>query len=1034
MKNIKLHIVILLLGLLFRLAPVQAQMVIISPQEKSVHSLHHIAVTVIAKPGAPTWLYVNGVLTDSGFVRIDGKYDFLNVDLPDGPVVLRTEAKGARGRLFKALRHIHILGPAVKLQTGKNAIKLPADGKSKIEIEARAVDAWGHKLESLKDVTVKLKNGNVLSPDLDSLTAGSQIRVTGGKIKFIIQAASRAGREDAVISIAGKDFPVPVLYTTPLPPLMVVGSLNAGISLIQRDGSTMLEPKFSLADINNSESSLKSIPLNGRMAFYAKGSVFNKYRVTASYDSRRSRENQLFRDMDPNQQYALYGDASTLKYDARTESKFYGKIEQNESHLVVGDFNTDFKGTEFSTYDRSFNGIQTKLQSGNNSLTAFATLNNRKMQLDEIRGQGISGYYFLSGSQITIYTDKVRLEVRDKYHPETVLRSTEKARFQDYDINYVDGTIMFKQPVPSIDPGGNPVFIVAVYEYRSNAEKTLIGGLRYEGSYANKFKIGSTFIIEEKQPANYLLYGADADLNFFSWLQINGEIAQSQSSGFTIARRVGKAYKTEFKLKPLRSFAINGYYRKVENDFVNASQTGTQFEMGSEKYGFTGKLGLGKFGRIQSEWYRQYNRTSTVSENHVQVAKAAYEYSISARTGIKFEYENADRDMKSSGDTLTTGLPNYNSKMIKAKISHKWTNKFSTSIEHAHNFSEGKNTLPTATSIGIGYDISKNVKLHFGQRFLQKGKRKTQTIMGVESKIRDNTQITSRYEIGGAAGENLNRATIGLRNRWKISKDLTFNFALESTATMDSLEVPTPDHTSASLGFEYLPSSPWKYSGKYEIRRDKTVQNQVVVLAGEFKILNGLSTLTKIEHTHAKYFNVKNDVWIRGNYQFGMAYRPELHDRLNLVAKIQYLKDKNTHATPKTHLNRVIASLHTYWQQSKRLSISGRFALRHLLNKEYGFYNNSTLTTLLALRSEYDISKRWFAAVDYRLVCLTPLNQSKNGFAGEFGYVFKKNMQIGLGFIFKKLDDRDFSINEYNYSNFYLVFRMKFSEDLFNWR
>jgi len=1034
MKRIRKHILLFFFGLFTVTIPLRAQMVIQSPGENSVHSLQHICVTVIGKPGAPTWLYVNGQRADSGQVRIDGIYDFLNVDVPYGPVEIRAEAKGARDRMYKAVRHVHILGPPANLKINKEKIDLPADGKSETTLHAEVQDGWGYTLEQIKTATVTVQNVFVLETDLDTLSSGSQLQVSGGMLEFTLKAGDEVGTSEIHVDIAGKVFRIPVHLTTPLPPLMIVGSVDASASIMHTSDSTMHHPRFTLADISNQESEINSTPVSGRLAFYAKGSILNKYRVTASYDSRRSRDNQLFRDLDPDQQYALYGDASSLKYDAQTESKFYGKIERNGSHIVVGDFNTNLRNTEFTAYDRSFNGVQAQIEAGENRFTGFATFNNRKMQLDEIRGEGISGYYFLSGSQITTYTDKIRIEVRDKYHPETVIKSEEKARFQDYNINYVDGTLMFKQPVPSVDASGNPVYIVAAYEYRSNNDKSIIGGLRYEGTWFDKLQLGTTLIMEEKKPSNYLLYGIDADFPLFSWLTFKGEYAESRAPDLLHSKKIGNAYKTELRFTPYRTVNVEGYYRKLDSDFVNASQTGTQFELGSEKYGVTGTFNLGKWGSIQSEWYRQYNKTSTVDENHVQVAHAAYEYAVSEKTDVKLGYKYADRERVGTQDSLGIGKNQYNSKMIHAQLSHKWTDKLITIVEHEQNLAKSKNTLPTASSIGIGYDISKKIRLHLKQRFLQKGERKTQTIMGVESKISDGTRITSSYEIGGAAGEDLNRATIGLHNKWKVRKDFTLNFALESTATMDSLQVPTPDHTSASVGFEYLPDKPWKSSGKYEIRQDKTVRNQVVVFGTEFKILNGLSNITRIEHTHAKYLNTRNNVWIRGNYQMGFAYRPELQDVFNTVAKIQYIRDKNTHASPKTRLDRIIASLHAFWQPSLRLSFSGRFALRKLIDEEYDNYKNSTVTSLYALRTEYDISRRWSAAWDLRMVYMTPVNQMKTGIAGEIGYVFRKNMQVGFGYLFKKLKDKDFSISEYDFSNFYLVFRMKFSEDLFDMR
>jgi hypothetical protein len=1012
-------------------ASLRGQMIIKSPPKNSALEQKHVAVTVIGKAGAKAWLYVNNVPADSGKIRIDGKYDFLNVKVPDGPVELRAEAVGAGDRIFKAVQQVHIVGPPSKLVPDRDFIELPADSQSVMALQIDIMDAWGYKISRLKSATVRIGCGSVVEPDLDSLSAGFQLPVRESRLVFTIKAANAVGREELSVEAGGASLKIPVRYTTPLTPLILVGSLDAAASVHEQGEKDSSTPKFTLADYSYQESDWKGVPVSGRLAFYAKGGLLKKYLATMSFDSRRTRDNQLFRDLDPDKQYALYGDASTLNYDAQTQSKFYGRIERNESFISAGDFNTEFRSTEFAKYDRSFTGFLGKILWNDQAFTGFATLNDKSMGLDEIRGEGISGYYFLSAGRITLNSDKIRVETRDRYHPERVIRSEEKVRYQDYDVNIVDGTLMFKQPVPGADADGNPVYIVAVYEHQSDAAKSLIGGLRYEGSLLKKIRLGSTIVVEERKPSNYYLYGADATVPVATWLQLKGEFAQTRSAEFSQGGRTGNAYSTEVKLQPNSSLNFGGYYRKVDEDFLNPSQTGGRFEVGSEKYGTDNSIQMGKFGKIQSQIYRQFNELGTVNENRVQVANAFYEYSFNDKTTAKLGYEDSERK-QTRQDSIE--VQSYRSKMIKGQVSYRWKKRLSTTLEHEQNLAEGRTTLPTGTAVGLTFDLSEKVQFFLKERILNSNKRRTQTILGIDSRLNKSTQLTGKYEIGGAAGESLNRATIGLKNKWLVRKDLTLNMAFESAATVDSLEVPTPDHYALSLGCEYLSDKPLKSSAKYEIRQDKIIRKQVATLNGEFKILNGLSAIARMEGSWAGYLNKSGDVWNRSEYQFGAAYRPERSDAFNGIAKVQLLTDKNTHVAPKTRLDRLIVSVNGYWEPTARLEFGARFALRRLLDEETGWYGSKSTTSLYSLRTEFTWSLRWSTGLDLRLVQMTPVRQSKTGVAADVNYLLKQNMQVGVGYVFKNFEDADFSYSEYSYSNFYLVLRMKFSEGIFDWR
>ena len=215
-----------------------AQMLILSPAENFVTNLNRIAVSVMGKPSAEAKLFLNDELVSTGRIRVDGVFDFLNVEAPDGPVSLRVEAKGALDRLYTAERNIHVLGPAKEILPYEDKIELPAGGKDSKTIKYEVRDEWGYRLEHLKVATVELEKGTILNEDIDSLTAGTQIFVNDGVIEIEIRSAESPGRAILRTEIMGEAFDQTVRYTTAKHPFIVVGSVSGAAGNYQDFGGS----------------------------------------------------------------------------------------------------------------------------------------------------------------------------------------------------------------------------------------------------------------------------------------------------------------------------------------------------------------------------------------------------------------------------------------------------------------------------------------------------------------------------------------------------------------------------------------------------------------------------------------------------------------------------------------------------------------------------------------------------------------------------------------------------------------------------
>jgi hypothetical protein len=1030
MKNITRHIIRTLLIICLWVSTLPAQMLILDPVENSVTDLHHIAVTVMGKPSAEATLYINDKETSTGKIRADGLFDFLNISVPDGPVTLRVEARGALNRLYSAERNIHIIGPPKEVLPYDSKIEIPADGKTSKTIAFEVRDEWGYRLEQLKVATVTLESGMILNDDIDTVTAGIQVPVIDGLVSLDIKSASKAGRAILRIELLGDSFDQTVRYTTPQMPFILVGSVSGAASNYHDFGESDDTPD--VEEWHQDSVSVFGLPVlgGGRAALYAKGTIFKNYGLTVSYDSKRNYEDQFYRDIDPNDQYAVYGDASTLTYDAQSKSPLFVKLEHNESSLIFGDFNTAVTQSEFTAYNRTFNGFVADIKDKDHSVKAFATLTDREMKLDEIRGEGVSGYYYLSESNVTELSDKVVLITRDRYHSETIIGYKEMIRYQDYNINYEDGSLMFKQPVPSVDANGNPVTINIAYEHQSGKRNSFVGGVRYDGTFFNKLKVGALAVMEEQDSSNYVLAGINAGLPINKWVALKGEYALSSTPQISGTAQFGQAYKVEMQVKASDFFNANAYIRSVDSSFVNNSQSGSGNETGSTKYGVKAMAGNKITGLLSSEYYMQRNKMGTVNENTAEVFNMTYKRDVTEKADFVLAYENAKRNDNAAQDSVYSRR----SSILRAKFNYQIIKKLTGFVERDQNLVSGDQSKPTYTGIGLKYAITDKIGVMMKYKRIEGDKPGNQLVFGLDTRIGDNTDITGKYEIGGATGNDRNRATIGLKNKWAVTEDLTLNFAYENVSTNDHFETPTTEHQALSVAYEYLPELPIKTSGKYEFQiKKETIQNNLM-LNVDLKVLNGLAVVTKTVYSRVDYRANANDYYTKGNTQLGLAYRPERSDQYNALLKAAYIVNKNTHVQNPVNEQRFILSTHHYIQPLDKLEIGFRYAYRVVTDEEIGLFKDRTSTHFFAMRLEYDLSLKWYAANDLRFIHLMPTNETKVSSAIELGYLVANNLQVGVGYAFNSFEDPDFSTENYTLRNVFLTLHMKFSEDLFNWK
>lgn len=1015
-----------------------AQVIMLQPKEGAVSRLNRISVTIAGKAGSPAKLFINDSLMMENEIRIDGILDFLNVEVPVGPVNIRVEALGSRDRVFTAERTIHVLGPLSIIEALSGEINQPADGRTVGAYEFEFLDAWGYKLRHISNATVAPSSGTILNEDMDKDLIGHQVRLEEGVLKVQLQSPTEAttlGRLE--IQAQGYSAFFDLKFSIPESPLLVVGALNGALSTLGDGQDPDGLPHFGIID-ENKRTLGDNAMIGGRAAFYAKGSIRPGLRLTASLDTDRGYLDQLFVDVDPDEMYPLLGDASSIEYDVQSRSKLYAKLEQNESFLLFGDYNTNIVDNEFTSYNRTFNGLLGKYILKDHQVQLFGTATDRSMKQEEIRGEGISGFYYLStgGSTITRFSEKIRIVTKDRYHPETILETRELTRFFDYDINYVDGTLMFKQPVPALDGNGNPIFMVVSYEYQGGGARSWIGGLRHKsrlslGSFS-QINVGTTLITEQAGEQGYLLYGFDGSMPINDLVSVSTELAQSRRRDLSDSTFVGTAFKAEVSAQPMENLAFSTYLRTVGDNFSNASQVGANTESGSFKYGFNAQYDHEKYGKITSEFYDQSKTQGTSNTSNATVFNINVLRKMNEKANLKLGYELAHRERLTATDsTLAEDLSN----LLRGEYSVLLLDKIEAVFEHEQNLNFNNRSKPTNSSVGLVYPVTEKLDVFWKYRFIQGTGVNRQSVLGFKSSVSENTQIEGKYEIGGITGEQRNRASIGLNNKWNLREDLILNVAIENTATVDSFEIPTPEHQAMAMSAEYLPDLPMKAVAKWEVRDDDNTLQRVIGFGGDMRIFSGFGAILKLDHWENRYKTGLQGSLTRDNYQGGLAYRPENADEINVLAKLSYISERNSNIAVPYRQDRYILSAHSYWQITPVIGLGSRVATRYVFDNDQTFDEAvTTQTYFLQSRGEFIWTDKISSLVDLRYIRMQPQGESLFGMAAEVDYLVMKNLQFGVGYILKNFSDPDFSFLEYQYHNFYFTLHSKFSEDIFNWR
>jgi large repetitive protein len=922
-----------------------------------------------------------------------------------------------------------------------------ADGVSPAKIIVKLADANGVPVTVRTPLTLEASLGRWQVDDLDKIEPGVQVFIEGGQAEFILLAPQNPGESMVRVSSGVLFKETRVDFLPDLRPLIGAGVIE-GVLNLRKLNTSALVPARSQDNFEQEINHFAKASGDGkrdagaRAAFFLKGKIKGEYLLTLGYDSDKDIKERLFRDIQPDEFYPIYGDSSLRGFDAQSTGKFYVRVDKNKSYLLYGDYttqsNTDAR--RIGNYSRSLTGIKEHYEDKNIALNAFVSRDSTRQAIEEFRGTGTSGPFTIDTRALE-NSEKIEVITRDRNQPAKVIKAELKQRFVDYSIEPLSGNILFRAPIPSLDANLNPVSVRITYELDADkGEKFWVGGIDAQLKITDNIEVGAVYV-EDRKPrldptktdnaadtGKATLAGVNATVKLAEKTFINGELAQSENE----LKGKGRAGRVELKHEGSDTQA-SLYAGRSGSSFDNP---GASLSNGRGEAGAKLTYSIDDKTRLRAEALHTEERTTGGKRDGVQASvEKTFDNNIRAEIGLRHSQETvAPAQTTSEGTT-----PN---KVDSARIKIGGPVPY---LPEANIYGEYEQDIKDngrkVAALGGDYQFASRGRLYARHEFisslsgsyaLNNNQRQNTTVFGIDSDYMQDAHLFSEYRIRDAISGGDAEAALGLRNLWHVADGVALNTNFERIYSLSGKGDNAS--TAGGVGIEYTADPMWKAGGRLELRDATTNQSGLLTLGVASKINRNWTFLEK--NTLSLTRNKGTEQLASGErllnrLQAGLAYRDTDTDVWNALGRIEHrLEDDTTTPGIAKKLSTEILSLHANYQPTKPFLLSGRLASKWTTDKSSGLVSK-TRAHLLSTRMTYDLTSRWDIGLSGASLFNRGLKNGSYGLGIESGYMLAGNLWASVGYNFFGYHDDELNNVDYTNRGAYLRLRYKFDEDLF---
>ena len=504
-------------------------------------------------------------------------------------------------------------------------------------------------------------------PENANVTINGRTHPLDTERKLVAEYLEPVGRHEFAIEISGGGLAAPIQRTldVDVSGKYMFAVAIADLTLSSNGTSGSIEP------LAGDEHFDDDLIVDGRLGFYVKGKIKGKYLVTAQADTREREISELFsgfwkadaqdifRRLDPDAYYPVYGDDSTTYRDVDTMGRLYVRVDWDKSQALWGNFNTGVTGTEYGQYSRALYGgalswrsrRSTALGEAGSEVKAFASEAQTAAGHSEFLGTGGSLYY-LKHTDVMPGSERVVLEVRDPTTGRTETR-VQLLEGADYEIDDMQGRIILTRPLSVVTRENAPTLtrdtpldgllqvLLVDYEYLPqgfNADD-VTAGFRGKYWFGDHFAIGGTYVDENRAGDDYTLAGIDLTLQAGrgTYLKLEHSRTEATSAPVFFSSNGGLSFT---RINPVLG---------VRKGDASAAEARANFK----------ELGLTELDWSAGAWWRQVDADYSISR--FDVGQDVEEYGaellgqVTPDFSIHSRFSRAERGLESLVQVQATG-------------------------------------------------------------------------------------------------------------------------------------------------------------------------------------------------------------------------------------------------------------------------------------------------------------------------------------------------------------------------------------------
>ena len=1036
------------------------QLRILNLNDGQIMAVNQTTVQIQGAAGAEQRIFVNDRLVSEKQIgqrsvmaeqRKQG-LEFIGVSLNVGKNHIRAEQLDFLGNVRETVSVDVVVPDQIeKMVLNHQKATAMADGRDRLYVSLKLQDKHGVKISTRTPITLESDIGLIDLPDLNPNEKGIQQFIEGGELLIPVLAPNTPGRGTLRVQSGIIKNEIELQFTADLRPLIAVGLIEGSINFNNFDNNKL----HSVTRDDGFEDELREIAdlggdttLTGRAAMYLKGKVKGDYLLTLAYDSDKSSKQRLFRDIQPDEYYPVYGDAAAKGFDAQSTSKLYVRLDKGRSYAMYGDYITRTErdeGLALGQYNRSLTGVKVGHESDKFNVAAFAAQTKSRQVVSENRALGITGPYSLgsiSNDLILENSEKVEVLTRDRDNPGLIIEKKVLTRFVDYEIDAYSNSIYLKEAVASVDRNFNPNYIRITVEAEEIGQEYEVAGLSFGYAVKSNLKIGGSFV-QSNDPLNKeQIISANAVLKLGQYGKLVAEIAQSENTNQTADQvtQIGQAIDANEK---------DGIAARIEFDYSAGTQNFRAYHQQADA-GFQNDAATISAGRVESGIKLSQN-ISKVGTARLEAIRTEDQQNQGVRTGLSaslernlFKVITAEVGLRFYDETdegatdATEHLNAYNGTTGRLKLSSQlpWKGA-SVFTEYEQDLSDSDKQVAT---IGGRVQAAENLEVYAhhqlisaidGLYSLNSTEETNSTVVGINSNYMPDASVFSEYRVADGMSNREAEAAIGLKNRWQLQPKVYVNTSFEKVKSLSGDAENNSDSMAASIGLEYLANEHWKAVTRLEGRHSNESESLSHMAAYANKWSDDLTFLTKntIHFVDNKQPNQGDH--LRNRFQLGLAWRDFDENQLDVLSKVEHFyEDNQTNLESAFKRESYVFSTHANYHPYRQLTLSGQYAAKwSILDEDQ--VKSKALTQLLSNRVLYDINERWDMGVQTGVMWGNHGAGTRYLAGVELGYLAATNFWVSAGYNFLGYEDAELANTSSTGEGAYLRFRFKFDEDLF---